>query len=101
MEGITLLDVNKAKGIQAKNYNLLTRDKPSYLVNRKKKSCIIFSTFLCENAELGIYDLTLIYVYVCSVKIFYNPCTALQTLHKKICLSDATNQGCKENQQLL
>ena len=93
MEGITLLDVNKAKGIQAKN--------SSYLVNRKKKSCIIFSTFLCENAELGIYDLTLIYVYVCSVKRFYNPCTALQTLHKKICLSDATNQSCKENQQLL
>ena len=56
MEGITLLDVNKAKGIQAKN--------SSYLVNRKKKSCIIFSTFLCENAELGMYDLTLIYVYV-------------------------------------
>ena len=43
-------------GIQAKN--------SSYLVNRKKKSCIIFSTFLCENAELGMYDLTLIYVYV-------------------------------------
>ena len=25
MEGITLLDVNKAKGIQAENYNLLAK----------------------------------------------------------------------------